>query len=41
MANRRAFKSDISFLTKIAIGAVGTRKVFDDLGSQGHRPIEL
>ncbi|MCG2794702.1 MAG: HEAT repeat domain-containing protein [Actinomycetia bacterium] len=41
MAARRSFKSDESFLTKIAIGATGTRKVFEDLQNQGHNPIEL
>ena len=38
MAN---FKSDESFLEKISIGAIGTKKVFEDLTSQGHHPIEL
>lgn len=37
----RAFKTDESFLEKIAMGATGTRKVFDDLSRQGHAPIEL
>ncbi len=37
----RAFKTDESFLEKIAIGATGTRFVIDDLGRQGHEPIEL
>ncbi len=41
MANRRAFKSDISFLEKISIGAIGTQRVFEDLKDQGHNPIEL
>ncbi|MDA8186635.1 MAG: hypothetical protein M0T85_00640 [Dehalococcoidales bacterium] len=37
----RAFKSDESFLEKIAIGVTGTRQTFDDLSHQGHRPLEL
>lgn len=41
MASRRSFKSDESFLEKIATGAIGTRRVFDDLALQGHQPIEL
>ncbi len=41
MNGRRAFKTDESFLEKISIGAVGTKKVFHDLSNQGHRPIEL
>ncbi|NPV76302.1 MAG: HEAT repeat domain-containing protein [Anaerolineae bacterium] len=41
MANRRSFKTDISFLEKISIGAIGTRRVFDDLIRQGHQPLEL
>jgi hypothetical protein len=41
MANRRSFKSDVSFLEKISIGAIGTRQVFEDLENQGHRPLEL
>lgn len=36
-----AFKSDYSFLEKISMGAVGTRKVAEYLNSQGHRIIEL
>lgn len=39
--NRRAFKSDISFLEKISLGAVGTKKVFEDVGKQGHKPMVL
>lgn len=39
--NRRAFKADQSFLEKISIGAVGTKKVFEDLKRQAHVPIEL
>lgn len=41
MANRRSYKTDTSFLEKISIGAVGTRRVFDDLQRQQHSPIEL
>lgn len=36
-----SFKSDESFLRKLAIGAAGTRRAFDDLQSQGHDPVEL
>jgi HEAT repeat protein len=41
MPNRRSFKTDESFLEKLAIGATGTRAVFADLQRQGHNPIEL
>lgn len=41
MNGRRAYKSDESFLEKISIGAIGTKKVFDNLAAQGHKPIEL
>jgi hypothetical protein len=41
MANRRAFKSDVSFLEKISMGAVGTHRVFKHLRNQGHNPLEL
>jgi HEAT repeat protein len=41
MANRRLFKSDVSFLEKISMGATGTIAVFDNLKKQGHAPIEL
>ena len=41
MANRRSFKSEESFLEKISIGAVGTKKTYNDLVKQGHKPIEL
>ncbi len=41
MASRRSYKTDESFLEKVSIGAVGTRRVFDDLFRQGHDPIEL
>lgn len=37
----RSFKTDESFLEKIAIGATGTRRAFEDLSRQGHDPIEL
>jgi hypothetical protein len=36
-----SFKSDESFVRKLAIGAAGTRRVFDDLARNGHRAIEL
>lgn len=41
MANRRAFKSDVSFFEKISMGASGTIAVFNNLREQGHTPIEL
>lgn len=41
MNGRRAYKSDESFLEKISIGAIGTKKVFDELTTQRHKPIEL
>jgi hypothetical protein len=41
MADRRAFKIDESFLEKISIGAMATKKVFEHLEKTGHRPIEL
>lgn len=41
MAIRRSFKTDVSFLEKISIGAIGTKKVFDNLKDAGHFPIEL
>lgn len=37
----KAFKTDESFLEKVAIGATGTKRIFDDLKCQGHAPIEL
>lgn len=37
----RKYKTDESFLEKIAIGATGTRFVLDHLRGQGHDPIEL
>lgn len=39
--SKRAFKTDESFLEKISIGAIGTARVFDDLRTKGHFPIEL
>lgn len=36
-----SFKTDWSFLEKITMGAVGTRKVMELLNEQGHRIIEL
>lgn len=41
MNNKRAFKTDESFLEKISIGAIGTKKVNKDLEKKGHFPIEL
>jgi len=41
MVNRRSFKSDVSFLEKISMGATGTIAVFNNLREQGHTPIEL
>ncbi len=41
MAGRRSFKTDESFLEKLAIGAIGARAVFTELERQGHKPIEL
>lgn len=41
MAGRRSFKTDESFLEKLAIGATGTRAVIADVQKQGFRPIEL
>lgn len=41
MVNRRTFKSDVSFLEKISMGATGTIAVFNNLEQQEHRPIEL
>lgn len=38
---QRSFKTDESFLEKLAIGAIGTKKVIEDLKGQGHNPIEL
>lgn len=41
VANRRSFKTDESFLEKLAIGAIGARAVADRLKQEGHCPIEL
>ncbi len=41
MALPRSFKTDESFLEKLAMGAIGTRRTFEDLRSQGHEPMEL
>lgn len=41
MPGRRSFKTDESFLEKLAIGAIGARAVFAELQRQGHKPIEL
>jgi len=41
MAIRRSFKSDESFLEKLAIGATGTQAVMNDLRQQGFHPVEL
>jgi HEAT repeat protein len=41
VAGRRSFKSDDSFLEKLAIGACGTKKVMQHLSHLGLRPIEL
>ena len=38
---QRSFKTDESFLEKLAIGAIGTRKVLENLTQQGHQPVEL
>lgn len=38
---RRSYKSDESFLEKLASGAIGTKRVIEDLKQKGHQPIEL
>ena len=38
---QRSFETDESFLEKLAIGAIGTQKVIEDLKHQGHAPVEL
>ncbi len=38
---QRSFKTDESFLEKLAIGAIGTKKVLENLAQQGHKPVEL
>jgi len=41
MNGRRSFKSDDSFLEKLAIGATGARAVFQKLSDAGLHPVEL
>jgi len=41
MVDRRSFKSDVSFLEKISMGATGTIAVLNNLKKLGHAPIEL
>lgn len=41
MSLRRSYKSDVSFLEKISMGATGTRRIFKHLEELGHRPLEL
>jgi hypothetical protein len=41
MVDHKSFKSDISFLEKISMGATGVIAVIKDLKKQGHVPIEL
>ena len=41
MPSGSSFKSDESFLEKIAIGSIGTRRVHEHLQKQGHHPVEL
>ena len=38
---QRSFKTDESFLEKLAIGAIGTQRVLENLTQQGHTPVEL
>lgn len=38
---QRSFKTDESFLEKLAIGAIGTKRVLENLALQGHVPVEL
>ena len=38
---QRSFKTDESFLEKLAIGAIGTQRVLKNLTQQGHTPVEL
>lgn len=38
---QRSFKTDESFLEKLAIGAIGTQRVIAELKKQGHVPVEL
>ena len=37
----KSYKTDESFLEKLAIGAIGTQKVIENLKKQGHNPVEL
>jgi hypothetical protein len=41
VADRRTYKTDVSFLEKISMGATGAHRIFEDLHEQGHTPIEL
>lgn len=41
MSSRRSFKTDESFLQKVSQGAAGTKKVYENLSNQCHKPIEL
>jgi biotin carboxyl carrier protein len=36
-----SFKTDESFLSKVSMGAIGTRKVLEQLSHEGHHPVEL
>jgi len=38
---QRSYKTDESFLEKLSIGAIGTKRVLEDLALQGHIPVEL
>ena len=38
---QRSFKTYESFLEKLAIGAIGTQRVLENLTHQGHTPVEL
>ena len=37
----RFLKTDTSFLEKVAMGAIGTRRVLENLEAAGHRPVAL
>ncbi len=39
--DKKAFKTDESFLEKISIGSTGAKHVFEDLAANGHSPVEL
>jgi hypothetical protein len=41
MSSRRMFKTDESFLAKVSQGASGTKRVYENLTKQCHKPIEL